>query len=198
MAFGYPVMLDLAGVPVLVVGGGTIAGRKTAGLLAAGAIVTVVAPVVLPELAAAAADVRERPYEVADLDGQQLVLTATDDPIVNARVASDARANGVWVNSADDPQNCTFILPAVARQGSVVVAVGTDGSSPALARHLRDRIADLVLTPEVAVAAEELARQRAELHAAGISSESIDWTERLRAALAPRGEDAGPQTETVS
>lgn len=198
MAFGYPVMLDLAGVPVLVVGGGTIAGRKTAGLLAAGAIVTVVAPVVLPELAAAAADVRERPYEVADLDGQQLVLTATDDPIVNARVASDARANGVWVNSADDPQNCTFILPAVARQGSVVVAVGTDGSSPALARHLRDRIADLVLTPEVAVAAEELARQRAELHAAGIRSESIDWTERLRAALAPRGDDAGPQTETVS
>ena len=198
MAFGYPVMLDLAGVRVLVVGGGTIAGRKTAGLLAAGAIVTVVAPVVLPELAAAAADVRERPYEVADLDGQQLVLTATDDPIVNARVASDARANGVWVNSADDPQNCTFILPAVARQGSVVVAVGTDGSSPALARHLRDRIADLVLTPEVAVAAEELARQRAELHAAGIRSESIDWTERLRAALAPRGDDAGPQTETVS
>jgi siroheme synthase-like protein len=183
MSFGYPVMLDLAGVPVLMVGGGNIAARKVAGLLAAGARVTVVAPMVLAELAAAVAEVRERPYASSDLAGHQLVMTATDVPEVNASVANDARAAGLWVNSADDPENCTFILPAVTRRGPVVVAIGTDGSSPALARHLRDRIAADILTPAVEEAAHELARQRAEFHAVGISTESIDWAERVRVAL---------------
>ncbi len=185
MAFGYPVVLDLAGVPVLLVGGGVIASRKAEGLLQAGALVTVVAPMVLPALAAAAAEVRERGYVASDLDGHRLVMTATDDTGVNAQVATDARARGMWVNSADDPVNCTFILPAVTRRGPVVVAVGTDGSSPALARHLRDRIADEILTPAVEDAARELARQRAEFHEQGISTETVDWSERLRAALDP-------------
>ena len=185
MAFGYPVMLDLNDVPVLLVGGGVIASRKAAQLLDAGARLTVVAPDVLPELAARVAEVRLRRYEAPDLDGHQLVMTATDDPAVNARVAADARARGTWVNSADDPANCSFILPAVTRRGPVVVSVGTDGSSPALARHLRDRIAADVLTPEVESAARELARQRAELRAQGISTESIDWTDRVRQALRP-------------
>jgi siroheme synthase-like protein len=188
MSFGYPVVLDLQGVPVLVVGGGQIAGRKAAGLLDAGARVTVVAPVVLPELAARVAEVRARPYETADIDGHVLVMTATDDPAVNERVAVDAKEVGVWVNSADDPANCSFILPAVARRGRVVVAVGTDGASPALARHLRDRIADEVLTPEVERAANELARQRDEFHTAGISTETVDWSDRVRQALTPLGD----------
>jgi siroheme synthase-like protein len=185
MRFGYPIVLDLTGVSVLVVGGGQIAARKAAGLLAAGARLTVVAPEVEPDLAAAAAVLHERPYRSVDITGHQLVLTATDDPAVNAQVAIDAGHAGVWVNSADDPENCSFILPAVARRGSVVVAVGTDGSSPALARHLRDRIAAEVLTPNVEAAAGELARQRAELRAAGVSTESIDWTDRVRDALEP-------------
>lgn len=185
MAFGYPVVLDLTDVPVLMVGGGQIASRKVAGLLAAGARVTVVAPMVLPDLAAQVHEVRERPYDPSDLTGHRLVMTATDDPAVNAAVGRDATAVGMWVNSADDPENCSFILPAVTRRGSVVVAVGTDGSSPALARHLRDRIAAEILTPAVEAAAVELARQRAEFHAQGISTETIDWTDRLRDALAP-------------
>ena len=65
----------------------------------------------------------------------------------------------------------------------VVVAVGTDGSSPALARHLRDRIADEVLTPGIADVAAELARQRAAFHEQGISTETVDWSGRLRDAL---------------
>jgi precorrin-2 dehydrogenase / sirohydrochlorin ferrochelatase len=183
MAFGYPVVLDLTEVHVLMVGGGQIASRKVAGLLAAGARVTVVAPSVSAELVASVHEVRDRPYRSDDIAGHRLVMTATDDPAVNAQVASDARRAGVWVNSADDPDNCSFILPAVTRRGPVVVAVGTDGASPALARHLRDRIAREVLTPEVEAAALELARQRAELHAAGVSTESIDWTDRVRTAL---------------
>jgi siroheme synthase-like protein len=183
MSFGYPVMLDLEGVPVLLVGGGRVALRKAQGLAQAGALVTVVAPEVLAELAHLAAQVRARPYATTDLDGHRLVVTSTDDATVNARVAADARAAGIWVNSADDPANCSFILPAVARRGPVVVAVGTDGASPALASHLRDRIAGDILTAQVEVAATELARQRAELHAAGISTETVDWSDRVRTAL---------------
>lgn len=188
MAFGYPVMLDLTDVPVLLVGGGVIASRKAAQLLDAGARLTVVAPEVLPDLAERVTEVRRREYAASDLDGHQLVMTATDVPAVNTQVAVDARARGMWVNSADDPANCTFILPAVTRRGPVTVAVGTDGASPALARHLRDRVADELLTPEVEAAAYELARQRAEFHAQGISTETVDWTDRLRAALEPHGD----------
>jgi siroheme synthase-like protein len=183
MAFGYPVVLDLTDVPVLMVGGGQVASRKVEGLLAAGARVTVVAPLVLDGLAESVAEVRRREYSADDLAGHLLVMTATDVPAVNARVAADARGRGMWVNSADDPQNCMFILPAIARRGQVVVAVGTDGSSPALARHLRDRIADEVLVPGIDDVADELARQRAEFHAAGVSTETVDWSDRLRSAL---------------
>ena len=90
----------------------------------------------------------------------------------------------VWVNSADDPANCSFILPAVARRGPVTVSVGTDGSSPALARTLRDRIVERVVTPGVELAAADLAAQRADCHKRGISTESIDWSDRVAEALA--------------
>lgn len=183
MAFGFPVVLDLDGVPVLVVGGGVIASRKAAQLAEAGARLTVVAPEVRDDLASIAAEIRRRPYDPSDIAGHRLVMTATDVPSVNAAVASDATAAGVWVNSADDPANCSFILPAVTRRGSVVVAVGTGGASPALAQHLRSRIAEEILTEQVASAADELARQRAEFHAAGISTEDVDWSQRLRDAL---------------
>ena len=146
MGFTYPVMLSLDGVPVLLVGGGNIASRKAEGLVAAGALLTVVAPEIRAELAAVAHRLERRPYQATDIAGHRLVMTATDNPAVNAQVGRDATELGVWVNSADDPANCSFILPAVARRGPVTVAVGTDGSSPALARTLRDRIANEVVT----------------------------------------------------
>ena len=183
MTFGYPVMLDLGEVPVLVVGGGRVAFRKAQGLAAVGAVVTVIAPEVVPELVELAVEVQQRPYAPGDAARFRLVITATDDPAVNAMVAADATAAGVWVNSADDPANCTFILPAVARRGPVVVSISTGGASPALASHLRARIQNEVLTENVERAAHELAAQRAEFHAQGISTESIDWTDRVRTAL---------------
>ena len=188
MAFGYPVMLDLGGVPVLLVGGGRVASRKATALVDAGALLTVVAPAVNDELAELAAVVHRRAYASTDIEGHRLVLTATNDASVNAAVAADATAAGIWVNSADDPANCTFILPAVARRGPVVVSVSSGGASPALASHLRDEIAATGLDG-VEVAAADLSRQRAEVHAAGGSTEDIEWEERVRAALA-RARDA--------
>lgn len=183
MAFPYPVFLDLQGVPVLVVGGGMIAFRKASGLAEAGAVITVVAPEIVPELAELVVSAQRRPYESGEAANFQLVITATNDVAVNAQVAADARSAQVWANSADEPQNCSFILPAVARRGLVTVAVSTGGASPALAGTVRSRIAEQILTAQVEAAAVELARQRAEIHATGASTELVEWADRVREAL---------------
>ncbi len=117
--------------------------------------------------------------------GRTLVFTCTDDPAVNAAVAAAGRAAGVWVNSADDPANCTFALPAVARAGRVVVAVGSGGASPALAQHVRDRVAAEILDERLAAAADVLAAERDAIHAAGGSTEGVDWATRLAELLVP-------------
>ena len=137
----YPVNLDLTDQPVLVVGGGTVAARKVETLVQARARVTVIAPRAVAEIADRG-DVRwqQRPYRAGDAAVYRLAVTATDDPEVNALVAADGAAANVFVNSADDPANCTFTLPSVARRGDIQVAVSTNGRSPALARWLRQRI----------------------------------------------------------
>ena len=184
MAFDYPIMLELTGARVVVVGGGHIALRKIEGLLACGADdVTVIAPDVAEEIIALPVQVITRRYAPTDLDGARLAITATDDPSVNASVSAEATRRGVWVNSADDPANCTFTLPAVARNAVVTVAVSTGGASPALASHLRGEIERWLAEIGAGNAAATLAAQRAELRAAGVSTESIDWAERVRAAL---------------
>ncbi len=90
-----------------------------------------------------------------------------------AEVRAAARARGIWTNAADQPVDCEFILPAIARSGRVSVAVSTDGASPALARELRNLIAEL-LTPELGTLAEQLAAERAEVQARGESTEEVD------------------------
>ncbi len=188
MAFDYPIMLDLTGVPVLVVGGGRVALRKIEGLLSAHADVIVVAPAVVDGIGELGVRIVVRGYESADLDGVRLVITATDDSDVNRRVSTEATDRGIWVNSADDPANCTFTLPAVARDGAVTVAVGTGGASPALASHLRAELQQWLVEIGAADAAVALAEQRSELRANGVSTESIDWTHRVRAVLHRRRE----------
>ncbi len=186
VAFDYPIMLDLTGVPVLVVGGGRVALRKIEGLLNVGADVTTVAPHVVDAIRALPVHVAIRPYESNDLDAVRLVITATDDAAVNATVAAEATRRGIWVNSADDPVNCTFTLPAVTRAGTVTVAVSTGGASPALASHLRGEIERWLSEIGAADAAITLAAQRSEMHADGVSTESIDWSDRVQTALRHR------------
>lgn len=140
----YPVYLDMTDRPCLVVGGGPVAERKVAGLLDAGARLTVVSPSATDRLRewARADRIRllPREYAAADLAGQAVVFVATDDGGINAGVARDARAVGVLVNAVDDPAHCDFILPAVLRRGEITVAVSTGGASPALARAVRDEL----------------------------------------------------------
>ncbi|MGD0809596.1 MAG: bifunctional precorrin-2 dehydrogenase/sirohydrochlorin ferrochelatase [Acidimicrobiales bacterium] len=183
----YPVALVLKDRRCLVVGGGHIAERKTKGLLAAGALVHVVAKELLAPMrslagSAGLASMQERPYERGEVAGYWLVVTATGDPEVNRAVFDDGTAAGVWVNSADDPDNCSFILPAVARQGPVTVAISTNGYSPALASWLKQHVVEQ-MGPELAELAGMLAQARAQLKAQGRSTEEVDWRPGLDWAM---------------
>lgn len=133
----YPIQLLIQGRRALVIGAGNVAIRKIEGLVAAGAHVTVIAPEIHPTIAAMPVAICERPYESGEAAHYQLVITCTDDRLVNRQVFKDAEAAGVWVNSADDPINCSFILPAVARTGDLTLTVSTNGQSPAMASWLR-------------------------------------------------------------
>ena len=178
----YPVNLVLTGRRCLVVGGGAVATRKAEGVVGAGGEVTVVAPSIIPAMRQLPVRCEERTYRRGEAAGYRLVITATDDPAVNRAVFEDAEAAGVWVNSADDPANCSFILPAVIRRGPVTVAVGTGGHSPALASWLRTRIAAEV-GPEFEVLAAVLAAERDARRAAGESTEGLDWQKALDSGM---------------
>ncbi|HEX6444660.1 MAG TPA: NAD(P)-dependent oxidoreductase, partial [Streptosporangiales bacterium] len=136
----YPLFLDVAGRPVLVVGGGRVAARRAAALADAGADVRVVAPEACDEIASDGRLCWERRrYRTADLDGVWLVQAATDDPGVNAAVAAAAAARRVFCVRADDASGGTARTPAVAHVDDVTVAVGV-GGDPRTARAVRDAV----------------------------------------------------------
>jgi precorrin-2 dehydrogenase/sirohydrochlorin ferrochelatase len=183
----FPVCVDMAGRPCLVVGGGAVAERKAEGLLAAGARTTVVSPALTAWLEAWAREGRirviPRGYETGDLAGQSLVFVATDDGAVNARVAGDARRAGLLVNAADDPAHCDFILPAVLRRGALMVAVSTGGASPALSRAVRDELDAYLDREDYAALAEVAADVRRGLRARGAPAPWERWRSALDAGL---------------
>ncbi|MDE0701292.1 MAG: bifunctional precorrin-2 dehydrogenase/sirohydrochlorin ferrochelatase [Acidimicrobiaceae bacterium] len=179
----YPVNLELSGQPVLVVGGGPVAARKVAGLQSADARVTVVSPSAVREISADP-DIRwlARPYQPGEVASYRLAITATDDPAVNAEVRSDGDKANVFVNSADDPSNCSFTLPAVARRGDLQITVSTGGRSPGLARWLRQR-----LEGQLSESYDELlvllTEARAEARALFGTSEIAGWDTALNDGL---------------
>ena len=136
----YLACLDLDGRRSLVVGGGKVGLEKAKGLLDCGAVVTVVAPQIEPELERLPVRWRRKRYETADLEGNVLVVAATPVRSVNRRVFRDAEARSMLVNVVDTPDLCSFILPAVYRRDPIALAVSTGGASPALAKRLRDEL----------------------------------------------------------
>jgi siroheme synthase-like protein len=177
-AIQYPVNLILTDEPCLVVVGGLVAARKVAGLLTSGADVRVIAAEISPEIRATGVPAEERPYRGGDVAGYRLVVAATDDPVVNRQVFEDAEAAGIWVNSADDPDSCTFTLPSVVRRGPIMVTISTAGHSPALATWLKAHVEE-ELGPEYEVLLDLLSSARNELKAAGRSTEAVDWRKVL-------------------
>jgi precorrin-2 dehydrogenase/sirohydrochlorin ferrochelatase len=192
----YPVLLDLAGRRCVMIGGGLVAERRVAGLVTAGAHISVISPRVTRALAALAAEGRidhePRAYREGDLAGADLAFVATDAGEVNAAVAREARERGLWINAADDPARCTFILPALVRRGDLTVAVATGGSSPALARAIREEL-ETYLTDDYATLASIAAEARRELRAAGRPVTAEAWRRALgpevRRLILERGRD---------
>ena len=119
----YPIFLDVTDQPVLLVRGGHVALEKIGKLVDADADVT---------------------YLGGDTAGAFLVMVATDDGEVNRAVADEARTAGILVNAADDASNCDFILPSLVRRGELAIAASTGGTSPAMARWLRERLEDFL------------------------------------------------------
>ena len=151
----FPVFLRLAGRRVLLVGAGPVGASKLQGLLDAGALVTVVAPEIVPDIeqaalnhaGAASITLKKRPFEVGDLDGVWYVVAAAT-PVVNRAVAVAAEERQLFVNAVDDPPNATAYLGGVLRRGGVTVAISTDGHAPALAGLLREGL-DALLPHEL-------------------------------------------------
>jgi len=144
----FPVFFNLAGQRVLVVGGGEVALRKVTLLERTGALIRIVAPELAPELleraAAGALVVCTREFEAADLDGARLVIVATSRRAVNRWIASLCEARAIPVNVVDDKEASRFIVPAIIDRDPVLVAVSTAGTSPVLARRLRERLEALI------------------------------------------------------
>ena len=143
-----PIFLDVRNRGCLVVGGGEVAGRKVDLLRRAGGTVTVLAPVLCPDLErrASARDIRHRRavFTAEAIEDYSLVVAATDDGAVNAQVAAAAHTRAIPVNVVDKPELCSFIFPSVVDRSPVIVAVSTGGASPILARTLRARLEALI------------------------------------------------------
>jgi len=140
----FPAFIKLARRPCLIVGAGSVAAQKVQSLLASEARVRVIAPRILPDIAALAAagtiSVEQRAFAPNDLDHTFLVIAATDDPAVNAAVYDAAVERNILCNSVDDPPHCDFYFGSVVSRGDLQIAISTAGESPALAQRLRKEI----------------------------------------------------------
>lgn len=140
----YPIFVDLKGRKVLVVGGGSVAGRKIDTLLEYGADVNLVSI----ELADSLKDHIDsgnikylgKEFSEDHLSGMFLVIAATNDPDLNHRISEAAENKGMLVNAVDQPADCNFIVPSIVNRGDLTIAISTSGKSPAMAKKIRKEL----------------------------------------------------------
>jgi uroporphyrin-III C-methyltransferase/precorrin-2 dehydrogenase/sirohydrochlorin ferrochelatase len=198
----FPLFLDLAGKPVLLVGGGEVAARKFALLAEAGAAVTVVAlalgDVLGAALARGAIVHHAREFSPADIEGMWLIVAATDDRAVNAAVSAAANAARIPCNVVDDRELSSFIMPAIIDRSPVQIAVSTGGTSPVLARLIRERLETLLdssLGPLAAFADRWRVAVKAKFADLGARRRFLSWmltgpvAASIRAGRLPQAED---------
>ena len=179
----FPIVLEMTARRCLVIGGGAVAERKIAGLLEVGAEVTVISPKVTEAISHWSKNnsiqLTARCYQNGDLSGHELVFVATDDAHVNDRVYQEGKSCGAWVNAADDPARCDFILPAVIRRGDLTVAVSTGGASPAATRAIREEL-EGYFSEDYARLVQAAAEVRAELKEKSLSVGAGAWNSALK------------------
>ena len=160
--------LDLRDRSCLVIGGGKVAERKALSLLEAGAEVKVISPTLalkLQELSTSGKiSHRNKVFEDKDLEGVFLVIVATNSSEVNCRVALLCKQKRILVNVSSPPEESTFIVPSVVERGALVIAISTEGASPALAKKIREDL-EKVYGPEYGLFLERMSLLRRKLQA---------------------------------
>lgn len=138
----FPFFMDIEGKKGLVIGGGAVAAHKVEKLLPFAPALTVVAPVILPELLENPALVcKQRPFRDEDLEGNMFVIAASDDREINTHAAALSREKNILVNVVDDQEACGFLFPALVKEGKLTIGISTQGASPQVASDLRSRAA---------------------------------------------------------
>ena len=141
----FPMFLKLENAPCLVAGGGAVALRKVKTLLSFGAEIMLVAPEIAPELEKfPRVHLVKRRFCPEDLEGMTLAVAATDEADVNREIARLCRDRQIPVNVADQPEEGTFVFPAVLQKGSLTIGVSTGGASPAAAVYVKEKIASVL------------------------------------------------------
>lgn len=175
----FPLVADLEGRKVVVIGAGKVGVHKVRQLLESGARVTLISEVLIADVPDGVFDLKVRAYEYGDLEGAILAVAATGDPTVNDQIVQEADDRNILLNVVDDLGRSNFYFTAVHRDGDVLVSVSTGGSSPALAQWVRDTCAK-ALPRNLAKVARALRAERAALHEQGESTENREWMTRVR------------------
>ena len=193
-----PLFHKLDGRPVLVIGGGDIALRKSVLLAEAGALITLVAPEIEPEVRAfveaRGGSCRVERYAADHLAGHCLVIAATDDDEVNERVSHDAQALGLPVNAVDAPKLCTVIFPAIVDRSPLVIAISSGGDAPVLARLVRAKLESWIPATygQLAQLAQRF-RARVKTRFADLQARRIFWEEVFQGEVAEKVFSGQPQ-----
>ncbi len=147
----FPVFLKLEDLDTLLVGGGNVGLEKLTALLKSSpkANVTIVAPFICEEIREVAAtrdhiQLVERPFQDGDLQEKDLVLLATDDPGLHARIRTEARKRRLLINVADTPGLCDFYLGSVVTKGNLKIGISTNGKSPTIAKRVREYLEEAI------------------------------------------------------
>ncbi|MFH1338556.1 MAG: bifunctional precorrin-2 dehydrogenase/sirohydrochlorin ferrochelatase [Candidatus Omnitrophota bacterium] len=164
----YPVLFDLEGKKCVVIGGGNVARRKVRSLLKSEARVCVISPELNPALRRLSKEGEiswiKSDYRKKFLRGAFLVIAATDNKQVNSKVSRDAAAANVLVNVVDSPSESSFIVPAVIRDGDLIVGISTSGQVPYLSRKIKEDIKESII-PRYGKALAALKNARRQLKA---------------------------------
>lgn len=142
----FPFFVEIENQNCLIAGGGIVALRKVEVLVGYGPQITVVSPVIEPELEAAAAAfegrifLKRREFSLSDLDGRDFVIAATDDEGLNRKISQECRKRRIPVNVVDVQKECSFIFPSIVREGDIVIGISSGGKSPTVTQYLKKRV----------------------------------------------------------
>ena len=178
----FPAFLNIERKKCVVVGGGKVAFRKVRMLLDCGANVTVISPVLHPDLSELAdkksIQVIRRSFKLGDLKGTFIVIAATDAKETNRKVAKEAGRVGALVNVVDDPEPSDFIVPSILRRGDLTITISTGGMSPALARKIRTKLEES-FGEEYALLVSLVQEVRSALRRKGMRMNAERWQDAL-------------------